>query len=308
MSSKKDQRRKVRKRMGNSRWDANTYTSYHSTRVAGKTREEVFQSRNIDPALDPCNIELRESRDSDKNPESTPIIIGLDVTGSMGLLAEALAGDLNTLVTAIYDRKPVTDPHICCMGIGDIECDQAPLQVTQFEADIRIAEQLTQIWIESGGGGNQHESYTLPWYFAIHKVVSDAWEKRQRKGYLFTVGDELPTPVLRKHHLEAKYGWQSANGEELLNLYDQVSEKWEVFHIIADHNARNRGGRLSKAWEEVLGQRAIVMSDPSKFTQIIVSAIEFNEGRDINEIAASWDDDGTSKVIASTFSGINFRR
>ena len=38
---------------------------------------------------------------------------------------------------------PVADPHMMIMGVGDAWCDRAPLQVTQFEPDIRIAEQLT---------------------------------------------------------------------------------------------------------------------------------------------------------------------
>lgn len=148
--------------MGGGRFDSVAYESYATTHVHGKSVNETFQSRSVPAALDPSKITVRESRDSEDNSESTPIIVGLDVTGSMGRLAHELAGDLNTLVENIYDRKPVSDPHICCMAVGDIECDRGPLQVTQFEADIRIAEQLTQLWLEGGGGGNRYESYILP--------------------------------------------------------------------------------------------------------------------------------------------------
>ena len=34
------------------------------------------------------------------------------------------------------------------------------------------------------------ESYELALYFAAYKTSCDAWEKRQKKGYLFTLGDE----------------------------------------------------------------------------------------------------------------------
>ena len=71
-----------------------------------------------------------------------------DVTGSMGMIADALARKgLGTMVEEILARKPVSDPHIMCMGIGDVLYDRAPLQVTQFEADIRIAEQLEKLWL-----------------------------------------------------------------------------------------------------------------------------------------------------------------
>jgi hypothetical protein len=76
------------------------------------------------------------------------------------------------------------------MAIGDANCDKAPLQVSQFEADKRIIDQLTQIYLEHSGGGNDFESYNLPWYFAANHTVHDSMEKRGKRGYLFTVGDE----------------------------------------------------------------------------------------------------------------------
>ena len=155
--------------MGAGRFSPDDWDAFTTTRTAGKSTAAVF-SHGLNPHLDPRNIKngIRESRDSDANPASTAIIIGLDVTGSMGLIADAIAREgLKTLFTEIYDRQPVRDPHILFMGVGDALCDTAPLQVSQFEADIRIADQLVDLWLESGGGANACESYTLPWYFGV---------------------------------------------------------------------------------------------------------------------------------------------
>jgi hypothetical protein len=169
--------------MGTARWDPTDWSAYAAS-TTGKTTDAVFASRAIDSDLNPFGVAVRESRDSDLNPESTAIIVGLDVTGSMGMIADALARKgLGTMVEEILARKPVSDPHILCMGIGDVLYDRAPLQVTQFEADIRIAKQLEKLWLEKGGGGNSCESYTLPWYFAaLHTARSTASRSAARKA------------------------------------------------------------------------------------------------------------------------------
>src|SRR5690606_25429877 len=119
-------------------------------------------------------------------------------TGSMGEIAGILAREgLGTLVESILDRKPVSDPHIMVMGVGDSSCDHAPLQASQFEPDIRVAEQLKNIYLEGGGGGNRHESYTLPWYFAAEKTDIDC-VKHGKKGIIFTFGDEECPPELSR--------------------------------------------------------------------------------------------------------------
>ena len=59
----------------------------------------------MDKDLNPFGIAVRESRDSDLNPQSNAIIVGLDVTGSMGMIADALARKgLGTMVEEILAK------------------------------------------------------------------------------------------------------------------------------------------------------------------------------------------------------------
>src|ERR1700722_13714502 len=98
--------------MGYTRWDDKDWDKYAAS-TRGKSVSQIFNASAIHPDLDPLNVKLRESRDSKANPESTPIILALDVTGSMGMIAQSLAQEgLGSLVEAILERKPVTDPHI----------------------------------------------------------------------------------------------------------------------------------------------------------------------------------------------------
>src|SRR5258708_62594 len=131
--------------MGYGTFDPKTYAAFADT-TRGKTTEQVYTSRHLDSTLDPKGVKIRESRDSADNPQSTPLIVAIDVTGSMGILADVLARKgLGTLFNEIIDHKPITDPHVMFMAVGDAIYDKAPLQVSQFEADNRIVEQLTKI-------------------------------------------------------------------------------------------------------------------------------------------------------------------
>jgi hypothetical protein len=169
--------------MGGGRFTARSWTDYSSTHIENKaTVDEIYTSRSINNLLDPKGVTLRESCDSTDNPNSTAVIVGLDVTGSMGSILDVMARKgLKVLAEEIYNRKPISDPHLMFMGVGDVECDDAPLQVTQFEADIRIAEQLTKIYLERGGGGNHYESYIFPWYFAAMHTRIDCFKSAGKR-------------------------------------------------------------------------------------------------------------------------------
>ena len=289
--------------MGAGRWDADDWAKYAKTNSHDtKSRDELLSSRNLHSDLDPKNV-IRESRDSDINPKSTPIIIGMDVSGSMGMVSEVMVRKgLNKTITELYARKPVTDPHILLAAIGDAEAgDSAPLQVTQFEADLRLAEQTEKIWIYGGGGGNSYESYLLVPYFAATQTATDSFSKRGKKGYIFTIGDEGPTPYLRSRDLERVTGKGLPNGgnissDEVLTL---SSREWDYFHIIVEEGSHARSHpEVLLLWQKVLGQRVILLSDHTKLAEVIVSAIQIAEGETHDAVSSSWDG-STSLVVRS---------
>ena len=292
--------------MGCGRFDYDTYSTRAKT-YSGKSVEE-YTSDSLNPNLDPCKIKIRESRDSDANPESNAVILGIDLTGSMGFIADHFAKEgLGTLCQGIYDKKPISDPHIMVMGIGDIECDQAPLQVSQFEAETKpLMDQIEMLWVHHGGGGNSHESYTLPWFFADLRTAIDCYEKRQRKGYLFTVGDEPINPTVQKSYISRVLGkvpkddFRTHTAEELLQ---RVQQKYHVFHIIVDEGSCGKDKSTHDSWIKVLGQHVIHMPDHKSLSQTVITAIMVKEGMDFDEAMKTWDRDTADKIK----SGINFR-
>jgi hypothetical protein len=276
--------------MGGGTFDPGKYRAYTSTTV-GKTTEEVFTARSIKAALNPKGVKVRESRDSADNPKSTPIIVAIDETGSMGMLADVIARKgLGVLFESIIARKPVTDPHVMFMAFGDVECDHAPLQVSQFEADNRIVEQLSEIYLEGNGGGNGHESYELPWYFAAFHTVHDSLIKRGKRGYLFTVGDEPIGPGLRKDALVKFLDDGAERDFSTAECLEAAQRMYDCYHVVIKEGNHARGdlSGVLKTWRPLLGQHVIQLDDHTKLAETIVSAIEVAEGRDASTSTAGW--------------------
>lgn len=270
--------------MGSGTFDASAYRSF-SAASASKTTDEIYSSRSINKNLNPKGVKLRESRDSADNPNSTPLIVAIDVTGSMGIIADVLARDgLGTLFTEILSTKPISDPHLMFMAVGDANCDEAPLQVSQFEADNRIVEQLTQIWLEHGGGGNNFESYNLPWYFAANHTEHDSYVKRGKRGYLFTVGDEESPAPLTKGQISKFIGDTAERDMSSEELLADAQRYYDVYHIIVKegNHARSNLDKVRAGWRKLLGQRVIELSDHKKLGEVIVGAIEMAEGATAN--------------------------
>jgi hypothetical protein len=286
--------------MGTKRWDPDDWSKYSAT-TSAKPAAAIFTSRNLHEDLDPKKITIRESRDSDLNPNSTPVIAACDVTGSMGMIADYFVKTgLGKFFEEVLDRKPVSDPHLMVMGVGDFTCDHAPLQVSQFEADIKIAEQLEKVYIEGGGGANDSESYDMAVYFAAYHTSIDCYEKHGRKGYLFTIGDEMPpdgTPKLLIEKFTADTVQATADFKDTITAAEKMYNYYHI--IVAEGNyARRRLDSVKKAWTELLGQNAVVLEDYHSLSELMVSLIEINEGRDKDDVISSWS--GTTAVVIAS--------
>lgn len=289
--------------MGHASWSAESYARA-SVSYSSKSRSELFQSRSIRKDFDPKNIKMRESCDSEINPNSTALIFGLDVTGSMGFIAESIAKEgLGKIVEGIINNKPVSDPHVMMMALGDAFYDNYPLQVTQFEADIRIAEQLISLYLEGGGGGNNFESYDLAWHFAITKTKIDCFDKRGKKGYLFTIGDELP-PKVADQHMLSKIGIEYDQNVDLQTTLENVKERYDVFHIIIEEGnyAKRVGSKpIYDEWFNIIGKRALLLDNYKNLPEVVLAAIMVNEGNSPDDVISGFNDDIKNSISRAIY-------
>jgi hypothetical protein len=247
-----------------------TSLGYHT-----KSAREIFSEKKVNNAMDPTGLDVRESRDSEEHPNSIPVILALDVTGSMGSIPHFLVKDgLPTMVDSII-RRGIADPQVLFLGIGDHECDQAPLQVGQFESSDELMDHwLTKLFIESGGGGNDGESYHLAWYLAANHTATDHWERRNQKGLLFTIGDE---PVLRSlpQRAQQKIMGTGRQYEDLTaaELLDAARERYEVFHLHLIQGFQGRRENVVNGWRELMGDNLICVEQKEDVARIITEKI-----------------------------------
>lgn len=292
--------------MGYSSWSTTDWKSYSSA-TSTKRTEEIFRKKKIDNDLDPYKVLVRESRDSDFNPNSTPIIVGCDVTGSMGMIADHLVRKgIGTFFEELLNRKPISDPHMMIMGIGDANYDSAPLQVSQFEADLTIAGWLEKLFIEHGGGGNRFESYDLPYYFAANHTSIDSWEKRFKKGYIFTIGDEQAPEKTFASQVSKFIGDEMTQDMLFSETLAQAQKMYNCYHIMIAQGdyARRHPELVQRTWREVMGQNAIWLEDYNKLSEVIVSTIQVNEGANKADVLNSWDG-STNLIVTKALDGIN---
>lgn len=293
--------------MGYSSWSDKDWKGYSAT-ASTKSADQIFTSKKMDTKLDPVAITQRESRDSDAHPNSTALVISVDVTGSMGILAENLIKTgIGVVFGEILARKPVSDPQLLIMANGDAYTDRSPLQVTQFETDLKITEQLEKVHVEGGGGGNGFESYELPYYFAAYKTSIDCMEKRGKKGYFFTIGDEPPSPGVKRDQIKAILGDTLEADMSFEDVIAAASRLYHCFHIIiaqGSHPKYHGIDSVVRPWRALLGERAVVLEDINALSETVVSIIQVNEGASIDAVASSWSGD-KSVAIKSAIQGLS---
>ncbi len=263
--------------------------SARSNSYRAQSREQIFSNRGLDPLMD-IRGKVRESCDSEEHPTSYPIIIGLDVTGSMGQVPENLIKEAFPEIMKAVMEKGVEHAQVCFVGIGDHYSDDAPIQVGQFETSDELTEKwLKAIYIEGGGGGNNGESYQLAWYFAAFHTKIDSFEKRGIKGTLITIGDEPCHGSVQGSVLKQLFG--EGEGEMLTSqLLKDVQKKWDIYHINVNDYANERYGSDRK-WRQLIGGDRMVQSESMESKEIgdiiaslIITSYKKNTG---NTVAAN---------------------
>jgi hypothetical protein len=206
-----------------------------STRRAVRPEERKVH-RDMDP-----KGKIRECRDCEQQPNTTPIVFAIGTSRSRGEDAKTIYNKMPMCIGQIYLHNYITNPELCICGVGDAKFDRAPIQIGQFESDNRIDDNLAKLWLEGGGGGNGRESYELiAWYFTYIAARGgiDA-TIRGKKSKLFFSGDQCFYPVVKKEEVKKYFGVDIEKDIPASEIFADLNQYYDVYFIYPQ-----------KSWEE----------------------------------------------------------
>ncbi|WP_327089021.1 hypothetical protein OIE66_43115 [Nonomuraea sp. NBC_01738] len=293
--------------MGSGIWSTDVYSSAARYRAATGASAFAYSdsgARTTHPDLDPYGV-IRESRDSAEHPNSLGIAVLFDVTGSMLSVPRTLQAKLPDLLGLMLRKAYAADPQIMFGAIGDATCDRAPLQVGQFESDNRMDEQLGQILLEGGGGGQKRESYELAMHFMARHTRLDCFEKRGRRGYLFIIGDEMPYPRVTWQIARKVLGERLPQDIKVTDILNELSLMYDVYFILPAGASHAGDPEVLTTWRRLLGQNVLELDDLDAVCETIAlavglgeEAIDLDEGLDDLETIGSAAGPSVSRALS----------
>lgn len=264
--------------MGSTSYSADTRMSSVSA-YKSMTTDEIFKQNKkgeMHESMSPRGLTVREARDSEVHPNTVPIIIALDGTGSMGHIPEQLIrDDLTHLMESLIHGIGIPDISLLFMGIGDYKYDPAPLQIGQFESgDQELQMWLERLWLGGfGGGADAKESYGMAWIVGGKHVALDSMEKRNKKGFLFTIGDE---GFDEEYDITGIFNIPSQTRVSAKSALHHAQKNFDVYHIHANHGSYPNNKHILEQWKETLGQNLLIAESNKEIIQKIIDTVKAN--------------------------------
>lgn len=272
--------------MGGGSWNTGAYTSSKSTRAASGVPDFAYtvSASKVHENLDPKRINAKpfgklEARDSADHPDSHPIFVAFDVTGSNYERAVDAQKRLPNLMELL--GKYITDPQVAIAANDDYVpminqrgTHAGCVQVSDFESDNRVDDHIRNIWLTRNGGGNDGESYDLLLYIAAKKVVLDSVEKRGKKGYFFMYADEPIFDHVSKVQVEAVFGDTLEKNIPIEEVIEEARRNFNIFVIWPEGGYKH----AKEQYIRLFGEESVLVSQhPNLICELIASTVGLYE-------------------------------
>lgn len=218
-------------------WDDNTSDWYGSAkysyapaaapaRAASAERAKAAGPRTYQGKIAPVE-KVVDPRKTIRTESKNPLIVAIDVTGSMSTWPAEIFDRLPLLFNTLSQYRP--DLEICFAAIGDAGADRWPLQVTTFASGYDLEQLLGSLYGE-GMGGDAPESYGLFAHWVnTHVEIPNAEEP----PFLIVFGDitmhkKIPAEQIKRYLGDDPQGGMMSwlqGGLDAIEEWQKVSRK-----------------------------------------------------------------------------------
>jgi len=277
--------------MGTSYASAADLTSRAAYRAASGTRyaysstmdSAPIADRKVHETLDPKRLntkgeKIRECLDSAEHPNTVPVVVCFDETGSMGDGPRLLVDKLHAL-KGITLRAGLPDVQLLFGAYGDAQNDEAaPCQIGQFESGLEMEEWLNNLYLEHQGGGNNGETAGLFLYYMANFTRLDSLEKRGKKGYLFITGDEVSLPYVTKQEIKRYIDEDVQDDIPVAQVIADALKSFDIYMLLVNNSSAKHQGSQA-FWTKHLGaDNVIVMESLEHVSEMISMIVARGEG------------------------------
>lgn len=213
------------------------------------------------------NLDLATPRKTIVSRSAHPIVVAVDVTGSMQHWPAEIFDRLPLLYQTLSQYRE--DVEVSFVALGDATCDRFPLQVTDFRRGVGLEDTLGALYGEGGGGGQAKESYELLAYTLLHRAQAP----EAARPFLILYGDEGFYEQVNPAIVKALLGDDLREPLDSRRLWRAVAEAWNVYHLRKPYHGQQEKQILAQ-WQDVLGpERVIALDDEQRAVDLALGLI-----------------------------------
>ncbi len=282
----------------------------HSARVERHEVEAKVHPKLNPKALNSAGKNVREAFDLPEHPNSVPVAVIFDTTGSMRSLPELFVKQLPKLMELIRSKGYLSDPQLLFGAVNDATTYPiAALEVGQFESGNQMDDVITNILLQGGGGNGVTESYELVFYYMARHTDLDSVKKRNKKGYLFIIGDEIPYSSVNVQEVKEWIGDDLQANIPTPEIVAELKQKFDVYWLFPTGAANSDNQSAQKTLQDLFGQNFLRLKKPEEICLTIAATIAISEGRDPRTVASDLKAaEGSSAEIQAIVDSIPPRR
>ncbi len=239
-----------------------------------------------------------------KTDSENPIVVGIDVTGSMRTWPAEIFDRLPLLYQTLSQYRP--DVEISFGAIGDANSDRYPIQVNNFGKGLDLEEHINALYPEGRGGGQVSESYELFGYFMQNKCEMP----KAKSPFLIIFGDEKFYDEVDPRQVAYYIGDKLQTPLDSKALWDGILQKFNFYllHKAYGHgNVPTTDAEVKQYWADAIGsQRIIELPSAERAVDIAIGIIAKQWG-EYGDFSKSLDSRQTDPaVIASVHNPLRF--